>query len=124
MENSRLSPLAWIGVALVAVIALVVVVAALTATTYGGGGYYGMMGLGGMGWEFAFMIIPTVLLLVLLFAALGGLEGRSGYVPPPSYVPPPVNALELLDQRYARGELSREEYLRIRADLTHGPAAP
>jgi len=31
-----------------------------------------------------------------------------------------MNAVEILDHRYARSELSREEYVRMRTDLLRG----
>lgn len=63
------------------------------------------MGLGGF-----FMILIWVMPLVLLFLAiryfLGDKEGHRRR-----------NALEILEERYARGEIDREEYLNRRADL-------
>ncbi len=118
MASRKMNPLTWLGTALVVAIALMVILGVLSFSTYGG--YYGMMGTGSWGWALLMMGIPAVILIVILIAALGGL--RETVMPPasPGYVPPPPNPLESLDGRYARGEVSREEYLRIRDDLTRG----
>ncbi len=117
MAKGRISPLVWLGVALVVAIALMAVFGALSFSTYGG--YYGMMGSGSWGWALLMMGIPAVILIVILLATLGGLQEPTSY---PAYAPPPGNPLEILEQRYARGELTREDYLRIRDDLTRGPS--
>jgi len=116
MTNQRMGPLAWLGAALVVAIALMVIFGVLSFSSYGG--YYGMMGSGSWGWGVAMMAVPAVILIVILLAALGGLREPVAY---PAYVPTPANPLEVLEQRYAKGELSREDYLKIREDLTHGP---
>lgn len=116
MSNQKWSPLAWLAVALVLAVVLMGVFAALSMTTTSG--YYGMMGGGGWGWAMAFMAIPGIILVLVLILALAGLAERPAYpVPYAVPAPPPTSALEILEQRYARGELSRDEYLRTRADL-------
>jgi len=105
-EKKQTSPLVWLGLAIVLAVGLMAVFAAFFAP-YGGG--YGMMG-GGMGWGVLFMVVPAVFLIVLLLAALGAFPPRPAYVPASS-------ALETLNVRYARGELTREDYLRMRAEL-------
>lgn len=117
MAEERISPLAWLGIALVVAIALMALFGALSFSTYGG--YYGMMGSGSWGWALLMMGIPAVILIVILLAALGGVREPAPYS---AYVPPSGNPLEILEQRYARGELTREDYLRIRDDLTRGPS--
>lgn len=72
------------------------------------GGYYGMMGTGSWEWGMAMMAVPIAILMIVLMAALRGLADH----------PYPIaNPMEVLDQRYARGELNRDEYLTIRSDL-------
>jgi len=73
----------------------------------------GMMPMGG-----GMMLISLVWLALLLSAgaAIGWLivRGRARQTDP--------NARQVLDVRYARGELDRETYLRTRDDLTgHAP---
>jgi len=106
METKQTSPLVWLGLAIVLAVGLMAVFAAFIAP-YGGG--YGMMG-GGMGWGVLFMVVPAVFLILLLLAALGAFPPRQAYVPASS-------ALETLNVRYARGELTREDYVRMRAEL-------
>lgn len=120
MANHKMSPLGWLGIALVVAIGLMVAFGTLNMASYGG--YYGMMGSGAWGWGLLMMAVPGVILILVLWAALGGLGERTS---PTTYVPyPPAEGrpLEILDNRYARGELSREEYQRMRDDLTQGQA--
>lgn len=63
------------------------------------------MGLGGLGMILVW-VVPLVLIF-LLFRYFSGDPGeRRG-----------KTALEVLEERYARGEIDREEYLKRRADL-------
>jgi uncharacterized membrane protein len=48
-------------------------------------------------------------------------DGRPGWGPPPSAAPRPDSALEIARARYARGEMSREEFLRVTSDLGGSP---
>lgn len=124
MEARRSSP--WL-LPMLAILLVVGVVAplAVVMSPYGGG-YYGMMG-GGAGWGMAMMLVPLVVLVLLLLAFAGAL---SLHGLPAAYVPAttaPIlagSAREILDARYARGEISQDEYLRIRADLTGGGGKP
>lgn len=70
------------------------------------GNGYGM-GFGGIFmWLFWILVIIGVVWLVKLM--MGGGEGDS---------PPPRSALEILKERYARGEIDREEFEQKRRDL-------
>lgn len=112
--NEGRNALTWLAAALVVAIVLMAVLGAVTMGTYGAA--YGMMG-GSWGWAVVMMAVPGVLLIVILLAALGGLrEPAAG----PAYGSMHPRPLEILEQRYARGELSREDYLRIRDDLARG----
>lgn len=68
-----------------------------------------MPGSGMMAWMWVWMLLPLLLVvgLVVLVVVLVQRRGpeRAG------------QALEAAQQRYARGEISRDEYLRIRDDL-------
>jgi putative membrane protein len=73
----------------------------------------------GMGWGGGMVLGPllTILLVVLLVAlivpfvrAIG--SGKSG--------PRAPTARDILDERYARGEIDREEYLHRRQDIDGG----
>ena len=63
------------------------------------------MGLGGFGMILVW-IVPLLLLVLLFRRYTGDREGRQG-----------KTALEILEARYARGEIDQEEYLKRRADL-------
>ncbi|MBK5265407.1 MAG: SHOCT domain-containing protein [Alphaproteobacteria bacterium] len=77
---------------------------------------FGMESGGGI-WAFAHIAFWLLLLLALVigvFAMLrsvrsGSNKGDSGKAPP--------TALDLLDQRYARGEIDREDYLQRKQDI-------
>lgn len=72
---------------------------------YGYGG--GLMGIG----MILFWLIPIVLLVWLLAKAASGRSAKEESQPSPR---------EILDARYARGEIGRDEYQERRADL-EGP---
>ncbi len=66
-----------------------------------------------------------VLIILLLVRAVQSVPPRPAYsypaypVPPYAPAPPPapLTPVQILEQRYARGEITRDEYLRMRADL-------
>lgn len=70
-------------------------------------------------------VAVTILVVWVLARAIQAVPppAAPGWVPPPyaypAYAAPaPGNpALQALDARYAKGEISRDEYLRVRADL-------
>lgn len=112
MDEKERNRLWWLVLTIVLLVGLMALFAAL-ASPWGTG--YGMMG-GEWGWGVLMMVVPLVFLLLILLVAMGSFASRTApaYVPP---VSPPSSAAEILDARYARGEISREEYLRARADL-------
>ncbi len=130
MEARRSSPWLWPVLAIL-VVAGVVALLAVAMSPYGGG-YYGMMG-SGWGWGIAMigmMVVPLVVLvllvlLVLLFAgALSPREMHLAYVPAATAPMLARTALEILNVRYAQGEISQDEYLRIKSDLIEGRGNP
>jgi len=80
------------------------------------GGYNGM---GGFGWGFGgpLMILVWVLLIVGIIALVKWLVTGTRGAPPAAG----RSALEILQERYARGEIDREEYRQKREDLEHKP---
>ena len=100
------------------VVAVVALMAVLLASSSVG---YGMMGNGwGWGWWMvAMMVVPLVLLVVLVLLLVAAFAPRGGSYPPlsPGSFFTSSTALEILDARYSRNEISREEYLQKRADL-------
>jgi putative membrane protein len=72
-----------------------------------GGGHMGDWGWGMaiFGWVFMIAILGLVVWLVVHAIRRPETDGKRS------------SALDLLDERYARGEIEREEYLKRRADL-------
>lgn len=69
-----------------------------------------MNGIGmGSGWLFGVLItVGVVLLIILLVRFLGGGVKRDGRGEPDARAP--ISVRQLLDERYARGDLTTEEY--------------
>lgn len=75
-----------------------------------GGGWYGMI------------FGPLIMILVLALLIVGVVllvRWASGPWPgtPASQMPPSRRSLDILDERYAKGEIDREEYLQRRKDI-------
>ena len=116
METQQGSPVMWLVAVLVLVTGLAVFFAAISVPFTMGSGMMGMMGM--MGWGATFLIVPAVLVVLVILAAWGLFAPqRSPILSPSAYFPPPTSAVEILNARYARGEISRDEYLRVRDDL-------
>lgn len=82
---------------------------------YGGPWGYGMMGSyggWGMGIGWLLMIIVWIAIVVFLFILVRHLVGGHH-----GDFRPGRRALDILDERYARGEIDQDEYKRRRADL-------
>ncbi len=108
----------WVWVLLVVLVLAMVIPGVLFMGSWAGGGMMG--GTGFWGWGLPAMLVGIVIVVVLVALLARGVES----VPAPAYpypgvpmVPAPVPAIQILDARYARGELSRDEYLRMRQDL-------
>ena len=103
-----------------------------------GSGFGGMMGSGFGGWggsglfgglSMVFMgIIPLVLIGLVVWAVLESTRRRDDHpagahyplVPAPlagPMTPTPPSARASVDERYARGDMGRDEYLQLRGDL-------
>ena len=86
-------------------------------TAAGGNGFGAMMGTGGVedggdGWSDAAIVMTVLMGVLLALAAAALLAWR-----PWRASPPQAAALEVLDARYARGELDAEDYERRRQAL-------
>ena len=130
--TERTDPALWIVLALVL---LLVIPGALMMGFWGtgmmGGGWMGG-GWTGWGWSLGALVGLAVIVVALYFVvkAIQATPSRPGFVPypyaaPPYATPPPggpvADPRAILDARYAKGEITRDEYLRMRADL-EGPA--
>ena len=70
-------------------------------------GFYGSPGMGWMWIFWILLIVGLVLLIILLVRLVGGVSGRGSGGTRASDV---SKAREILAERYARGELTSEEY--------------
>ena len=85
---------------------------------WGYGSHWGMMdGWGGYGWGGPFHVIFWLVALILIVALVawmfrsgsrGGVSGRLERRSP---------GLDVLEERYARGEINRDEYLQKKRDI-------
>jgi len=77
---------------------------------HGPGGWTAGMGL--MMFLFWILIVAGIVFLVWFFTDLGRRRAQAPQAPPG-----PETALEVLRKRYARGEVSREQYQEMKRDL-------
>ena len=110
-------------------------------------GYWGHQGIGSLGghhmmggWGIAGMILMIILWLVVIAAIVliiralilhsrrhgtAGVTGAVGAYPPAVTAPPAgpaSNLLAILEERYAKGDITRDEFLQRKADLGLGEA--
>ncbi len=80
---------------------------------------YGMMGgWDGWGWFWPFhFIIPLLFLGVIITIVVLLVRYLAGWSDYPSRTERRSAGLEALDERYARGEINRDEYLQKRRDI-------
>lgn len=100
---------------IIGVILLVLLIAAPLAWGGWRGDGWGMMGSGMMGWGLlaaVFMVLFWVLVIWAVVALVRGLSQSGG-----SDSSRAESALEVLKKRYARGEISKEEYEERKKDL-------
>jgi putative membrane protein len=97
---------------LLALSAVVASVVPAAAQPYGPG-----MGWGGGYWPLGMFIWPVILvaLVVLVVWAVRSIGAPHAHMPPPA--PRRSPGLDVLEERYARGEIGRDEYLQKKADL-------
>ena len=100
---------------LVALSAVVASAVPAVAQPYGHG--YGMGGWGGGYWPLGMFVWPVILvaLVLLVIWAVRSMSAPHHHVPPPE--PRRSTGLDVLEERYARGEIGRDEYLQKKADI-------
>jgi putative membrane protein len=90
---------------------------------FGWGGCCGLGGYGGFGLiggiiGLVITIVILVGLVVLVVWAVRRITGsQQGFLPPMSQNANQMNASEILAQRYARGEITREQYKQMLEDI-------
>ena len=77
----------------------------------------GWGGLGGYMFPGLGLIVIIVLVIIVLWALAGGRSSGSGGAPSDIRPHPPETPLEIVRKRYARGEITREEFERMKKDL-------
>lgn len=101
---------------------LAIPVAMIIIMALGGFGTYGfemMQDMGTSWWTVAIPAVGLLVIAILLVIILG--SPRRGPLPPvpyPPYFPVQEEPLAILDRRLASGEISLDEYLRLREHLT------
>ena len=79
-----------------------------------------MMGddmMGNFGWWWFMPIFGIIFWGLIIWAVVALIRGAAWYRDPDSSYSRPDSALEVLKRRYARGEISREEYEEKKRDL-------
>ncbi len=111
----------WAVVLIVAILLVIMIVVSPLAGLAVGGGYgWGMMGPGMMGgWGFPFMGGLGMLLFWLL--VIGGVvwlvQSARGSSPSGAGTPAADSPLDILKRRYARGEITKEQFEEMRQTL-------
>ena len=107
-ENNR--DMVWVFVF------LIVLISVLSVTMWGlGGGYMsGMIGMMGYGWG-SMVLIPIAFLVLIAIGAYYLVTGSAGTSRSASNRS--ESALEMLKKRYAKGEITREQFLTMRKEL-------
>jgi putative membrane protein len=103
------------GTVLGVLIILSVVFGAIYGWPYGGWGMMGPEMMGGFGWMWLLPILGIVFVGLIIWAIVASIRGSHG-AKGPDYSERD-SALEVLKKRYARGEISKEEYEEKRRDL-------
>jgi len=110
--SERNRDLIWVSVF------LVVLISVLLVMMWGlGGGYMsGMMGMMGYGWGFIerALLIPIVFLVLIVLGAYYLVTESRTIRSAPSRG---EGALKILKERYARGEITRKQFLKMKEEL-------
>jgi putative membrane protein len=81
------------------------------------GNYYGHLGGFGFGFGFILMIIFWALIILAVFALIRGFSGHGCWYNLGEHKHKENNVLNILKERYAKGEISREDFEKMKKDL-------
>jgi putative membrane protein len=84
---------------------------------WGYGPQWGMGGWGGAGLGPIFMIFWLLVIVALIAGAVWLVRSASHHDAGPLRGPSRSSSLDILEERYARGEINRDEYLEKRRDM-------
>ena len=117
-ENERNTwPIVIVVISVVAIGFVAIVSAFGSGTTS-----YGMMGGGMMGFGWLFMLIPLLFFIAFVIILTGALSDGThhDHCCVPSNVHQSAPSIEILNQRYAKGEITRDEYARMKNEIGYG----
>ncbi len=102
----------FLPVAILIVILVIIVLGIIVSFSWNGG----MMGMMGGGF---FMFIPFLFILLLVLFVIWALDRRpTQYYPSHPTHQPSEDPLLVLNQRFARGEITRDLYLQMKSDIS------
>ncbi len=111
----------WIFLAVImALVVAAAILSVLFGARYGITGYgYGMMGAGTGMWIFGglFMIIPIILFFIFIYWIVSVASDHDHHHWHYETSEAGNSALEILNARYARGEISKDQYEQMRNDI-------
>ena len=98
------------------IVGLIIVTSIISGAAWNwGSGSWGPGMMSGLGW--VWRLLSTLFFLVVVALIIWAVVRAVGHSSPPPETKSGDSALEILRQRYARGEISREEYEAKRKDL-------
>jgi len=106
----------FVGILLIT-LAVAIVIIALFPFRFQGGGFGMMYAYPGM-WLFGplFMIISLIVLFIFIYWIVSTLESHeNSYIN--SYDKETRDALDILNLRYAKGEITQEQYIKMKEDI-------
>jgi len=112
-ESKNFETFLWLIIGLFIVVAAVAIILALIFPYKGYYGY-GMMGLGYgmMGFGILFMLIPLIFFILIFYFIIKIVSDESS-----SKIQYKSDAMEILNQRYASGQITEEQYNRIKEKI-------
>jgi len=117
MNQSLRTPLIIGGIIVAVLIVSILVFGLISGWQVGGWGMMGPGMMGGFGWWWLMPILMVLFLILGIWAVVALVRGVSQPRDSDSGSSRPDSALEVLRKRYARGEISKEEYEEKKKDL-------